>query len=176
MNRIEGLFAAMRAAGQHMEWQGRAALAGYAEQLSQALCQYFQCTHASLWVLDGEAGRHRLRCLGRHEVDGVSDQSPLCEQRMFPAYFEALLGDGVFACADTRTDLRAVGLADRGEPSWRAMLDVCGQINGKTVGVIALGQRSEAREWTKAEELDLRRATAKACLHLHGLRRELEAV
>jgi GAF domain-containing protein len=171
MDRIEGLFAAMRTAGQHVEWQGRDGIATFAQDVSRALCRHFNCSHASLWLLDGEPGEQRLQCLGAHEVGGDSAQSPVCDQHAFPGYFEALLGEGVFRCVDATTDERLRGLP---ASTWRAMLDVCGQINGKTVGVIALGQRDEAREWTKREELDLRRAAAKTCLRLHALRQELE--
>ncbi|WP_431049849.1 GAF domain-containing protein [Roseateles sp. L2-2] len=197
MERIEGLFAAMRAASQDMEWPATEArdsgLEGglesglehglesagdraerYAQAVSEALCGYFRSSHASLWLLDGEPGEYRLRCLGAHAVDGASDQRPVCEQRAYPGYFDALLSGGVFNCADAQADPRLSGLEP--PPTWRAMLDVSGQINGKTFGVIALGQRDTARVWTKREELDLRRATAKACLHLHALRNELETV
>lgn len=193
MERIEGLFAAMRAASQEMEWPATEARdsgldtavgsamesAGelaerYAQAVSEALCDYFRSSHASLWLLDGEPGEHRLRCLGAHAVDGVSGQLPVCEQRAYPGYFCALLTDGVFNCVDAQTDPRLSALQP--PPTWRAMLDMSGQINGKTFGVVALGQRDAARVWTKREELDLRRATAKACLHLHALRNELETV
>lgn len=189
MERIEGLFAAMRAASQEMEWPATEARdsgldaamesAGelaerYAQAVSEALCDYFRSSHASLWLLDGEPGDHRLRCLGAHAVDGASSQIAVCEQRAYPGYFDALLSDGVFNCADAQADPRLI--AQQPPPTWRAMLDMSGQINGKTFGVIALGQRDAARVWTKREELDLRRATAKACLHLHALRTELETV
>ncbi len=185
MERIEGLFAAMRAASQDMEWPATEAGEGsletpgelaerYALAVSEALCGYFRSSHASLWLLDGEPGGYRLRCLGAHVVDGATRQPPVCEQRAYPGYFNALLSDGVFNCADALVDPRLSGLQP--PPTWRAMLDVSGQINGKTFGVIALGQRDSARAWTKREELDLRRATAKACLHLHALRNELETV
>ena len=85
-----------------------------------------------------------------------------------------MLSEGVFNCADARVDPRLSALQH--PPTWRAMLDVSGQINGRTFGVIALGERDEARVWTKREELDLRRATAKVCLHLHTWRHELETV
>ncbi len=172
MDRIESLFAAMRAAGQPLDWLGGDSIAAYAEQVSQALCHYFQCSHASLWLLDGAPGEYRLRSLGAHAADGASRQSPVCAQPACPGYFSALLREGVFNCADSSTDARLQGLSS--PPSWRAMLDVCGQINGKTIGVIALGERNEPRIWTKREELDLRRATAKACLKLHALRQEME--
>jgi len=185
MDRIEGLFAAMRAASQDMAWPATESRDGgletvgelaerYARAVSEALCEHFRCSHASLWLLDGEPGDYRLRCLGAHATDGPSLQSPVCEQRAYEGYFDALLHDGVFNCADARVDPRLSAL--QLPPTWRAMLDVSGQINGRTVGVLALGQRGEARVWTRREELDLRRATAKACLHLHGLRHELEAV
>ncbi len=189
MERIEGLFAAMRAASQAMEWPATEARdsaldasmesAGelaerYAQAVSEALCDYFRSSHASLWLLDGEPGDYRLRCLGAHAVDGASSQMPVCEQRACPGYFDALLSEGVFNCADAHADPRLGALQP--PPTWRAMLDMSGQINGKTFGVIALGQRDAARVWTKREELDLRRATAKACLHLHALRTELETV
>lgn len=185
MERIEGLFAAMRAASQDMEWPATefrdAGLdtpgdlaARYAQSVSEALCDYFRSSHASLWLLDGDPGCYRLRCLGARSVDGPSRQLPVCEQQAYPGYFDALLHAGVFSCADALADPRLSQLQP--PPTWRAMLDVSGQINGKTVGVLALGQRGVAREWTKREELDLRRATAKACLHLHALRAELEAV
>ncbi|ANH69296.1 GAF domain-containing protein [Mitsuaria sp. 7] len=185
MERIEGLFAAMRAARQDMEWPATEArdsgldTAGeraerYAQAVSEALCGYFRSSHASLWLLDGGPGEHRLRCLGAHAIDGVSHQRPLCEQRAYPGYFDALLSEGVYNCADAQADPRLNALQP--PPTWRAMLDVSGQINGKTFGVIALGQRDTARVWTKREELDLRRATAKACLHLHALRNEAEMV
>ncbi|RZI57664.1 MAG: hypothetical protein EOP37_19290 [Rubrivivax sp.] len=192
MERIEGLFAAMRAASQDMEWPASEARESglesgpehatesvgelaerYAQAVSEALCGYFRSSHASLWLLDGEPGEYRLRCLGAHAVDGASAQRPVCEQRAYPGYFSALLSGGVFSCADAQADPQLNGLEP--PPTWRAMLDVSGQINGKTFGVIALGQRT-ARVWTKREELDLRRATAKACLHLHALRHELETV
>lgn len=189
MDRIEGLFAAMRAANQDMEWPATESRAEgrdnglesagelaerYAQTISEALCDYFRSSHASLWLLDGEPGEYRLRCLGSHATDGPSRQGPVCEQLAYPGYFDALLTDGVFNCADAQVDPRLSALEP--PPTWRAMLDVSGQINGKTFGVIALGQRDAARAWTKREELDLRRATAKACLHLHALRHELEAV
>lgn len=185
MERIEGLFAAMRAASQDLEWPATEARDSgletvgelaerYAQAVSAALCGHFRSSHASLWLLDGEPGEYRLRCLGSHAVDGPSHQRPVCEQRAYPGYFDALLSDGVFHCADALTDPRLSALEP--PPTWRAMLDVSGQINGKTFGVIALGQRDEARAWSKREELDLRRATAKACLHLHALRHELETV
>ncbi|MDH0864793.1 GAF domain-containing protein [Mitsuaria sp. GD03876] len=185
MDKIEGLFAAMRAASQDMEWPATESRDSgletvgelaerYAIAVSEALCDYFRSSHASLWLLDGEPGEYRLRCLGAHAVDGPSGQRPVCEQRAYAGYFGALLTGGVFACDDAHTDPRLSALQP--PPTWRAMLDVSGQINGRTVGVIALGQRDEARVWTKREELDLRRATAKACLHLHALRHELEAV
>ncbi|WP_431264852.1 GAF domain-containing protein [Roseateles chitinivorans] len=185
MERIEGLFAAMRAASQDMEWpatearDSRLETTGelaerYAQAVSEALCGYFRSSHASLWLLDGEPGEHRLRCLGAHAVDGASHQRPLCEQRAYPGYFDALLSEGVYNCTDALADPRLSALQP--PPTWRAMLDVSGQINGKTFGVIALGQRDAARVWTKREELDLRRATAKACLHLHALRNEFETV
>jgi GAF domain-containing protein len=185
MERIEGLFAAMRAASQDMEWPATEArdsgleTAGelaerYAQAVSEALCGYFRSSHASLWLLDGEPGAHRLRCLGAHTTDGTSHQRGLCEQRAYPGYFDALLSEGVYNCADAQADPRLSALQP--PPTWRAMLDVSGQINGKTFGVVALGQRDTARVWTKREELDLRRATAKACLHLHALRNEAETV
>lgn len=185
MERIEGLFAAMRAASQDMEWpateagDSRLETAGelaerYAQAVSEALCGYFRSSHASLWLLDGEPGEHRLRCLGAHAIDGASRQRGLCEQRAYPGYFDALLTEGVYNCADAQADPRLSGLQP--PPTWRAMLDVSGQINGKTFGVVAIGQRDTARVWTKREELDLRRATAKACLHLHALRNEPETV
>ena len=185
MERIEGLFAAMRAASQDMEWpateagDSRLETAGelaerYAQAVSEALCGYFRSSHASLWLLDGEPGEHRLRCLGAHAIDGASRQRGLCEQRAYPGYFDALLTEGVYNCADAQADPRLSALQP--PPTWRAMLDVSGQINGKTFGVVALGQRDTARVWTKREELDLRRATAKACLHLHALRNEPETV
>ncbi|OWQ90481.1 hypothetical protein CDN99_14140 [Roseateles aquatilis] len=185
MEKIEGLFAAMRAASQDMEWPATESrdpsletagdlAARYAQTVSEALCDYFRSSHASLWLLDGEPGRHRLRCLGAESIDGPSGQLPVCEQQAYPGYFHALLTDGVFRCDDVLQDERLSALPK--PPTWRAMLDVSGQINGKTFGVIALGQRGVAREWTKREELDLRRATAKVCLHLHALRHETETV
>ncbi|UXH78961.1 GAF domain-containing protein [Roseateles amylovorans] len=174
MDRIESLFAAMRAAGQPLDGHSGDSIASFAQQVSQALCHYFQCSHASIWLLDGAPGEHRLRNLASHESDGPSRQNPICAQQAYPGYFQALLGQGVFHCADSHLDPRLQGLTP--PPTWRSMLDVCGQINGKTIGVIALGERDEARNWTKREELDLRRATAKACLRLHALRQELETV
>lgn len=204
MERIERLFAAFRAARQHLDWPGRAVLpvndglpvidlaatadgleplseaatghpglARYADDLSQALCSYFGSSHASLWLLDGEAGRFRLRCLGAHASDGPNPQPPICEQQTYAGYFDALMREGMFRCADALTDARLSAMSP--PPTWRAMLDICGQINGRTIGVMALGERDRARDWTKREELDLRRATAKVCLELHSLRHELEA-
>lgn len=178
MERIEGLLAAMRAASQDMEWpatesrdsgfETAADLAErYAQTVSEALCGYFRSSHASLWLLDGEPGHYRLRCLGGHAVDGPSGQRPVCEQATYPGYFDALMADGIVRCDDAQLDPRLGSL--HAAPTWRAMLDVSGQINGKTVGVIALGQ-CDARVWSKRDELDLRRVTAKACLHLHALR------
>lgn len=174
MEKIERLFAAMRVAGQELDWpEGRSvqdSIAGFARRLSAALCEHFLASHASLWLLDGEPGAYRLRCLGGVDADGPSGQSPVCDQQAYPGYFQALLGEGVFKCDDALTDPRLEGLA---RPTWRAMLDVCGQINGRTVGVLAVGQREVARVWTKREELDLRRVTAKTCIRLHGLRQDL---
>lgn len=173
MDSIESLYSAMRSAAHILDWEGNAALAPFARQTSQALCQYFSSSHASLWLLDGAPGRYRLRCLGSFESDGPSQQPPVCDQQAFPGYFETLLRDGMFRCEDACTDPRLVGL---NPPTWRSMLDMAGQINGRTVGVLALGQRGASRVWTRREELDLRRATAKTCLRLHGLRHELETV
>ena len=72
MERIEGLFAAMRAASQELEWPATEArdsgldTAGelaerYAQAVSEALCGHFRSSHASLWLLDGEPGAYRLR-------------------------------------------------------------------------------------------------------------------
>ncbi|WP_431259516.1 hypothetical protein ACQ86G_04495 [Roseateles chitinivorans] len=105
MERIEGLFAAMRAASQEMEWPATEARDSrlettselaerYAQAVSEALCVYFRSSHASLWLLDGEPGEHRLRCLGAHAVDGASHQRPVCEQLAYPGYFDALLSEG----------------------------------------------------------------------------------
>jgi len=176
MDRLEALFCAMRTAAQALEWEGRAALGTFARQVSEALCHHFATSHASLWLLDGAAGRYRLRCLGSFESDGPSQQTPVCDQQAYPGYFDTLLHEGVFRCEDALNDTRLQGLPGLPRPTWRAMLDMGGQINGRTVGVLALGQRDVPRAWTKREELDLRRATAKACLRLHGLRHALETV
>lgn len=173
MDRIEALFSAMRTAAQTLEWEGRAGLAPFARQVSEALCHHFATSHASLWLLDGAPGRYRLRCLGSFESDGPNQQKPVCDQQAYPGYFDTLLRDGVFRCEDAVNDPRLLGLPPA---TWRAMLDMGGQINGRTVGVLALGQRDVPRAWTLREELDLRRATAKACLRLHGMRHELETV
>ncbi|WAC73614.1 hypothetical protein OU995_02390 [Roseateles sp. SL47] len=173
MDKIEALFSAMRTAAQTLDWEGRAGLATYASQISEALCHHFTCSHASLWLLDGVPGRYRLRSLGSFEADGPSHQKPVCDQQAFPGYFDTLLRDGVIRCEDALLDERLQGLTP---PTWRAMLDMGGQINGRTVGVLALGQREVPRAWTLREELDLRRATAKACLRLHNLKHELETV
>ena len=39
MQRIEGLFATVRAAGQHLEWRGRAGLSAYAHEGGQQLSE-----------------------------------------------------------------------------------------------------------------------------------------
>ncbi|KAI1696614.1 hypothetical protein Ddc_20245 [Ditylenchus destructor] len=168
MERIEGLFAAMRAASQDLEWPATEFRDAGLDTPGDLAARYAQAVSEALACL------YRLRCLGGESVDGPSHQHPVCEQQAYPGYFDALLREGVFRCADAQTDPRMSKLQP--PPTWRAMLDVSGQINGKTVGVLALGQRGVAREWSKREELDLRRATAKACLHLHSLRGELEAV
>ncbi|WP_423597494.1 hypothetical protein [Roseateles sp. MS654] len=184
MDTIEQLFAAMRAASQDLQWPATEGpdhrpdaiserAERYAQAVSAALCSHFRSSHASLWLLDGVPGDYRLRCLGAQAVGGSSAQRPVCEQRAYRGYFDALLSHGVFRCDDARTDARLSLLEP--PPTWRAMLDVSGQINGRTVGVVALGQR-EARVWTKREELELRRVTAKACLHLHALRYDLETI
>lgn len=168
MQRIEGLFAAVRAAGQHLEWRGRAGLPAYAHEVGQQLSGHFGCSHASLWWLTGTAGRQSLRCLGGSAAwPGVAGE--VCEQQAFPLYFERLLGQGMFRCADTHADARLRGLEP---PRWRAMLDMGGPINGRIAGVIALAQADQPREWTRAEELDLRRITARVCLQLHAWRPE----
>lgn len=168
MQRIEGLFAAVRTAGQHLEWRGRAGLPAYAQEVGQQLCNYFGCSHASLWWLGGRAGQQRLSCLGGSVAwPGVAGE--VCEQQAFPLYFERLLSQGMFRCVDTHADARLRGLEP---PRWRAMLDMGGQVNGQMAGVIALAQADQPREWTRAEELDLRRITAKIFLQLHAWRPE----
>lgn len=143
-----------------------ASVADFAADLSEAVCRHFRSSHASLWLLDGVPGAYRLRCLGAFNADGPSGQSPVCDQQAYPGYFTALLGEGVFRSGDVQADPRLQGLP---AATWRAILDVCGQINGRNVGVLALGQREQPRAWTKREELDLRRMTAKTCLRLHDL-------
>ncbi|MBB3194543.1 GAF domain-containing protein [Roseateles terrae] len=174
MNSIESLYAAMRGAAHVLDWEGSAGLRPFACQTSEALARYFSCSHASLWLLDGIPGHYQLRCLGSFEAeDGPSRQPAVCDQQAYPGYFDTLLTDGVFRCEDACTDPRLFGLTP---PTWRSMLDMAGQINGRTVGVLALGQRGSPRVWTRREELDLRRATAKTCLRLHGLHMALETV
>lgn len=162
MDSTEQLMHSLRQAAHALD-AGDSGLNEYRRLAAIALKSRFACSMASVWRFHGIPGERELRCVAALSDDNQINAAGvvLCEAEA-GAYFDALARDGLFNCADALTDPLLTGLlAPYLLPQRvRGLLDASFQINGRLIGVLCIEQRDAPRFWTRAEEIDLRKAAS----------------
>lgn len=142
---------------------GDSGLNEYRRLAAMALKARFACSMASLWRFNGLPGERTLRCVAALSDDNQINAAGivLTEAEAGP-YFDALARDGLFNCFDVLADPLLTGLqAPYLRPQRvRGLLDASYQINGRLIGVLCIEQRDTPRAWSRAEEIDLRKAAS----------------
>jgi GAF domain-containing protein len=135
----------------------------YRRLAALALKARFACSMASVWRFHGLPGERALRCVAALSDDNqINAAGIVLGEAEAGAYFDALARDGLFNCADVLTQPLLAGLL---QPYLlpqrvRGLLDASFQINGRQIGVLCIEQRDTPRTWTRAEEIDLRKAAS----------------
>jgi GAF domain-containing protein len=135
----------------------------YRRLAAQALKARFACSMASLWRFHGLPGERALRCVAALSDDHqVNAAGMVLGEAEAGAYFDALARDGLFNCADVLANPLLGGLLVPYllPQRVRGLLDASFQINGRLIGVLCIEQRDTPRVWTRAEEIDLRKAAS----------------
>jgi GAF domain-containing protein len=148
---------------------GDSGLNEYRRLAARALKDRFTCSMASLWRFHGRPGERSLRCVAALSDDSeINAAGIVLAEDEAGAYFAALARDGLFNCADVLADPRLAGLmaAYLLPQRVRGLLDTSFQINGQLIGVLCIEQRDTPRLWTRAEEIDLRKAASAISLAL----------
>ena len=148
---------------------GGGGIEDYRRAVAQALRERFACSLATLWRLDGEPGARAITCVAalsdepEHDPTGV-----VITESQLPEYLAVLAEQGLFNSCDAQADPRLAGILDDylRPQRVRGLLDAAFSVNGRTFGVLCLEQRDVPREWTRADEIDLRRAAAAISLAL----------
>ncbi len=125
------------------------------------------CTRVNFWSLHGApGGRSMRRVIG---YDSASDRvltEPIELQETNGAFFDALLRDGCYMCADTAADanLALIFPTYLKPTNAGAMLVAAFGINGRTLGFIAC-VHSSPRKWLPAEITAVRKCAAEVSIH-----------
>jgi GAF domain-containing protein len=142
---------------------GDSGLNEYRRLASKALKARFTCSMASLWRFNGLPGERSLHCVAALSDDNqINAAGMVLSEAEAGAYFDALARDGLFNCADVLTHPLLAGLLSPYllPQRVRGLLDASFQINGRLIGVLCIEQRDTPRTWTRAEEIDLRKAAS----------------
>jgi len=159
----------LRQAHARMQTDLPTVLDDFRRQVARALHVRFGCSLATLWCLEGEPGDRRMLC-----VTSLSDRpdenlaGTVLYERELGEYFAALLREGIFNSPDALADERLAGLREGylRPNAVGALLDATARINGQPIGVVCIEQRGNTRAWSKADEMDLRRAVRQISLSL----------
>lgn len=162
MDSTEQLMHSLRQAAHALD-AGDSGLNEYRRLAALALKARFACSMASLWRFHGLPGERSLHC-----VAALSDSTEInaagiaLAEADAGAYFETLARDGLYNCPDVLVDPLLASLMKPylGPQRVRGLLDASFQINGRLIGVLCIEQRDTPRVWTRAEEIDLRKAAS----------------
>jgi GAF domain-containing protein len=142
---------------------GDSGLNEYRALAAIALKARFACSMASLWRFHGLPGERTLRCVAALSEDTeINAAGMVLTEAEAGAYFDALARDGLYNCPDVLADPLLSGVLSSYLLSQRVrgLLDATFQINGRLIGVLCIEQRDAPRVWTRAEEVDLRKAAS----------------
>ncbi len=162
MDSTEQLMHDLRQAAHSLD-AGNSGLNEYRRLAARALKARFSCSMASLWRFHGRPGERALSCVAALSDDNqINAAGIVLAEAEAGDYFDALARDGVFNCADVLAQPLLAGLlAPYLLPQRvRGLLDASFQINGRLIGVLCIEQRDAPRTWTRAEEIDLRKAAS----------------
>lgn len=126
-----------------------------------------RCARVNFWSLHGAPGSRTMRRVVGY--DGPTDQvvtTAIELQETSGAFFEALLRDGCYMCADTAADpnLALVFPTYLKPTNAGAMLVVAFGANGRALGLISCVHASP-RKWRPAEITALRKCAAEVSIH-----------
>jgi GAF domain-containing protein len=162
MDATERLMHELRQAAHALD-AGDSGLNEYRRLAALALKARFACSMASLWRFFGLPGERSLRCVAALSDDAeINAAGIVLGEAEAGAYFDALARDGLFNCPDVLADPLLAGLlVPYLRPQRvRGLLDASFQINGRLIGVLCIEQRDTPRVWSRAEEIDLRKAAS----------------
>lgn len=168
MDSTEQLLHDLRQAAHALD-AGDSGLNEYRRLAALALKARFACSMASVWRLSGASGERTLSCVAALSDDNqINAAGIVLTEAEAGAYLDTLARDGLFNCADVLAHPLMAGLlAPYMVPQRvRGLLDVAFQINGRLIGVLCIEQRDTPRTWTRAEEIDLRKAASAISLAL----------
>lgn len=144
----------------------------YRRGVLEIVLERFDGSRASVWRFVQAGDGPALRCVAALRHDGlfVTD-SELLRERHYRDYFMAMRGTGVFACADTRADVRLAAVRDRYETPGapRALLDAALLVNGGLFGALCCEDTRQVRDWQPADEADMRRIAFMLSTHVARL-------
>jgi len=162
MDSTEQLMHSLRRAAHALD-AGDSGLNEFRRLAALALKARFACSMASLWRFHGLPGERSLHC-----VAALSDSTEINAAGIALAEADAsddsdtLARNGLYGCPDVLVDPLLASLI---KPCFRprrvrGVLDASFQINGRLIGVLGIEQRDTPRAWTRAEEIDLRKAAS----------------
>jgi GAF domain-containing protein len=144
----------------------------YRRRFLDLVLERFDGSRASIWRFVQAGDGPALRCAAALRSDGVFvTDGELLRERHYRDYFVAMRGTGVFACADTRADMRLAAVRDRYDTpgAARALLDAALLVNGGLFGALCCEDTRQVRPWQLADEADIRRMAYMLSTHVARL-------